>query len=1574
MIDFQQFLEVLWSQKASGEGGFEGLVRKLLERITGQRFFLSASGRQEGRDMAGGRSSGNLVAAECKRYKEGTSLGSDELLTKFIRVATSVHPPDIWIVVTTKRLHEQHDRDLRNASDQYGISYFAIDAEGGEESWLAALSTFSPEVVASHLKANPPTIDDSTAEEIARYLSNLALGVAVSRTQARLRDALLHDTIGYADWRSKQNRWLADRLESSKESFASFTQDFAVRAPGRQLVIRNRAQRAVDDWWAAWRHERRPLAILGEEGDGKSWVVVDWLADKLKQEDFPPVLFVSCTQLDEAAPMELAIQALQRQLGEARTDYWLKHLHRWFDHPSDTGPVFVMVLDGLNERPGLKWPLLLSRLEVSPLGNQVAVIMTCRTLFWGERLDGLVGNCVTCNLEPYDEDELTRALNQQGYERGDFDDKLLPLLKKPRYFDLAVKLRVRLLEQGEVTVERLIYEDWRDQISRKRGNSEPLTNDEFQELISGLSGRWQSQGNLRREDVYAELGLYGDSKALLDELKIGRVLRKDGNNWVVDPHYLVLGLGLLLAEEVRQALKGNEAMMEELIATRLEPQRDMDLKVSICGMAFLHALHREDYPDVCRMALFHAWIRGRNIQPEDWRRVPAYLPLRPSVYLLMAEYLWGAAGENREAQDAFMAGFIRFGAKDTVRAVLVPAFERWMGFVHPDGHQGRRAQDEDGRKKGREAVCDALGAEREAGFFDLFGYHLELTREEGWLRLAAVALAVISHQKREPYLRAMATGALAGAVMGYPGYESTFNWVLRTAPDAIEVPLLEMAQELMALETPTAQKAGWWLLSGLCTEAALELRNQILPKYGYKNALRELYEENPCGGVYLWGRDTYKRCLEESQFHPTRIAEQLREVVLDPILELPDGLPLKLDLAGEGMDLNNVRSALGTTAEDLAMEQMEPALCACHPERLVEILSALAFKLPERTGGRCHWLAWIVYEHLLVMGDDERKAIEQTWRTILESGSEEDKNAEYVLFPCVLWGRPAEVQLDLIEQRGNRNGYFTEYPPRIAMLENSDLPMVAARLECLAQQDCQNSYNLLWLLAHALPKLDNPIRKAMLRLFREGDSVIRGLCLQIFINTKDDKACRSLVNEGWRFDEVMGDYERHWGSRLLCEQGAEIPFAEIADRVWPAFLGYAVQCRGNRQGEVVAHGELIHEIWCGIAARQPDNYKGADYTTIEVNRVDRSEEPGSWKISDGDPGGLHFVSWDSIWGGGAEKGNIDDLREAPDINAQINRVNEANRRLRRLVDIEQQAGNPWFLNAFDRSALVDVISAFPGYVNQWLHAASQDTPGANTLLARCRGFYEKLCDVLLDQEPEQGLRLFWRLRTRNAFHLSDRTTSIDSLLFSPFAAKDSEQVVQLRHHLFDSCTTDKCLFEFAFLMQLYNRHDELLQVVDAWLTSQQPFDRARGLTLLGFMDVPAAGERLNEWIDTHRQSWIRSGAEVALRAHQRNQWARHWFKIFLTHEEDLRAWAAFRLFLRCVDRRCWLWGPEMAENGAATSVRIDHYRANREQIRKAAVKNEKDVLKLEKQFVGNTIRENQVWPWMSRYLELDVGA
>ena len=66
--------EMLATLSATGPRGFEGLVRRLLEELSGLRFHLARSGDQQGRDARANRPTDGSVAIECKRYQASSSL------------------------------------------------------------------------------------------------------------------------------------------------------------------------------------------------------------------------------------------------------------------------------------------------------------------------------------------------------------------------------------------------------------------------------------------------------------------------------------------------------------------------------------------------------------------------------------------------------------------------------------------------------------------------------------------------------------------------------------------------------------------------------------------------------------------------------------------------------------------------------------------------------------------------------------------------------------------------------------------------------------------------------------------------------------------------------------------------------------------------------------------------------------------------------------------------------------------------------------------------------------------------------------------------------------------------------------------------------------------------------------------------------------------------------------------------------------------------------------------------------------------------------------------------------------
>lgn len=1247
-MSFETVLQCLHGLRPDGPEGFEGLVARLLERLTGQRFLLARSGRQDGKDLASDSRTGNRLAVECKRYR--TPLPPDELLAKLADAATGPAPPDLWIVVTTSRLGTQHHETLDRAAQKLGVSWFAIDgdAAGGDPSLspLALLLATAPEVVGDHLRRFGTSLSDGEITRSEAWLARQATRGEVTTALAELRDRLLAENIGYDHWRKTQNARFLTVIADARRAKAVFAQDLAVNDPGARLVPRAAVSAALDRWWDGWPQNPRCAAILGEEGDGKTWAVAAWLANRVTDARFPPALFVPSGDMASREPLDVMVGAIRRSLGAPGRGDWEQRLPQWLIPGEPPAPRLLLVLDGLNERPSGPWGALLTALSAPPWAGAVAVALTSRTVFWQERLAGRLPACEEIGLNPYDDQELYQALSLRGLTLGEIDDRLLPLLRRPRYLDMMARLHGEMADAGEVTIERLIYEDQRDKWSRRQSVAAGLmSHEDFQEFLCGLAERIRPGQPLRRPGLMEELKGFGDSQDLFTELETGRVLERAGTSgWTVDRRYLVLGLGLLLADVAREAAQTDtDGAVDEAIRQFMEPQPDMDIKVEICGLALLHALHRADdsFAMPLRLALFRAWIEGRNIAEADWRRLPAYLPLSPETYLEMAEVLWSLPSNNAEAQDAFMAGFLRYAPIPRVHKAVVGRFERWFGFVHPDGHAGRYGSDDMRRREeGRRQVRTALGGDAHEGSRELFGYRLTVTPDAGLLRLAQVALAVISHLDREPFLRGIVTGILADQVMGQPSHPELLYWTLRTAPDPIEAPLLDAARDLIAQGGETAHKTADMLLAALATPAAANARQEVAEPYRYRNPLRALWEEDPCRFNMLWNAETSTRCLGREDVALGAKLRLSRSVALDPHTEFPSSFARALEQAAFDFDLSQVASHIeGPTSEDVDIRDIEPALCAVAPRRMAELERSLVRCLTDRRGAARKLLALRLFAHLIVMGPEERQILVDCWRAVLiePDGSNEDYFAESILFQCALWGTDAYTWFDLLRQRKGKCNFPAGHVAPAAPIGPDLADRIADALR--SEDDDDVRYRLLAWLDEGLLTMTDRLRSTLLWLCRNDAVQFASASRRLFIRLGDDLGAQAIIAAGDEFLSADPCGHDPSSSLLVCKFGSALPFDLVVERVAPEFLGRALESRGLVPSEVARFGEVVNAELTRSAGVIGELPPAATSAIIEVDWCQLDELECRWDLGREPQQTLVFMSMGSIWGGNPGRDN-----------------------------------------------------------------------------------------------------------------------------------------------------------------------------------------------------------------------------------------------------------------------------------------------------------------------------------------------
>lgn len=150
------------------------------------------------------------------------------------------------------------------------------------------------------------------------------------------------------------------------------------------------------------------------------------------------------------------------------------------------------------------------------------------------------------------------------------------------------------------------------------------------------------------------------------------------------------------------------------------------------------------------------------------------------------------------------------------------------------------------------------------------------------------------------------------------------------------------------------------------------------------------------------------------------------------------------------------------------------------------------------------------------------------------------------------------------------------------------------------------------------------------------------------------------------------------------------------------------------------------------------------------------------------------------------------------------------------------------------------------------------------------------------------------------------------------------------------------------------------------LFSSAPLSFCYGVTLLGFLQSDSAYQELNRLFEEQPDTWRKTLVQISLDRWQRNSWAKHWFKQFLQERDNVLAWRSFRLFLKCADRRFYLWKENFVNQYSQSEdidLKLDFLRDNKDTIKKSIRDNNEKELR--DNFLGHKILSRQAWPWIN---------
>ena len=426
----------------TGARGFEGLVAVAFTEITGIPFRLAGSGSQYGVDGKPAHES-DSICFETKRY-DGV-IPRNEVLSKIAELSIrDGGNTDLWVLGATSSVNSQLADDVRKLGEEKGIGTFILDWTDIGIPPLAVALAMAETVTASFLDSH--FSDKALVAKTRASLKAIRDIQAFAGHAAQIRSALQEPSLGIGIAKPVNSEWLAEIFSSKQQARRFMGQPLAPQdLSGGKTLTRNALVSRMRPFLTG-RTDCRIVAVLGDEGNGKSWLVAQsWLCLQEK----PLMIVLTADDFVHVSPTgdlkNIIVGKLVQQTGNRLSDRapkrWCRKWERWRTQEPPNVPRLVVFIDGLNQRPELDWARLLDALtsELNKIGGHL--IVTARTLYFRNRIKRrLVSPFTEIEVQQWSEGERNEILAAHDIKESDLCAAVAASLRNPRLLGIALEL------------------------------------------------------------------------------------------------------------------------------------------------------------------------------------------------------------------------------------------------------------------------------------------------------------------------------------------------------------------------------------------------------------------------------------------------------------------------------------------------------------------------------------------------------------------------------------------------------------------------------------------------------------------------------------------------------------------------------------------------------------------------------------------------------------------------------------------------------------------------------------------------------------------------------------------------------------------------------------------------------------------------------------------------------------------------------------------------------------------------------------------------------------------------------
>ena len=1125
--------QILLDLRPSGEDGFEGVFREALSRISGVPFRLAKGGTQCGIDGAAVHEE-DAICFECKRYDKEPP--ASEVVIKIDDLCRRKDEADLlWILACTASVSTQLAAQLREKATRDGIEVLILDWTG-DLPLLAVVIAKAGAPVIEKLVALVEGVGKNELEEIFEAIRRQdGFEAQVDKILRRL-NASETATIRAAE---KNREWFADRFRNTDKARLDLGQPLAPNAAGvshmtRAALVSHTAEALQND---------DPVVLLGGEGCGKSWLAAKVIE---QQEAHTLTALFSAEKLPDSIISGQAIDLLVEKLiyqtaGNPKDDELLKPWRRRVDawHERIRPGRFLIVLDGLNQRPEKDWGRTIEVFRQLSEEAGGRLLVTCRSHYFETQVRGrLSGSVKQITVPEWTAQERDGLLKRSGVDPTTLDQQAARSLLNPRLLGIALQLLPpddRNVWRG-LTVERLLFEHIK---ASERDNADPKPFQDFahrlmclaQEVLDGVQDQHQRKLLIFEE----EAGPVAEGRffAPVDGPRKAYKLRPEG---------LSLALGFALVARLFDARQnGNDP--SESVSRTLEPIATLDATPEVVLAALTAVtLNKSWFKQDIYEALIYGFV---FLQNPDTARYPAFVSLAKEQvegFLKAAETLTLQKTPHPNF-DWIRSTLFNLRTDKKSHPLVVDALTRWLSYYTLNPEQEVLSVQRSSATKSQEEIEEKRleietklrslsEAERQ-----ILGEMRETPEDPGGLMILAITL--LTGMELAPFAHALVRASFSAALNGdivWP--EEQFRHLLSLNSRDWASTRQTLLTESRAFRADDSSPTGKWALV------------YILNGTGDDDDAREV--------------SALVKILREPLPWPKswRLIEEYCSVdPCDPASEKPDNV-VKTATDYQKIDVTQLHPGLDHTREDAFLEDALPATARFFPEIAVAKHRELLDQLFVRSGFPLRQVAIHDRKHSPLIDRERALRLVDILRNPPASVDMPEKDQRIVVQYVLLFAFPllaASEQLEAMLLIPEPEKYLLSLRLLMKPLNEDEFE---SRLRTAVAQDDRALISVLLVFAqYSETPLTAEVCRIIGSLVRHETEWIRADVFETICLRKLSELLPAVLESGWRYsNRENGNWrEAGYGSLTLIDAGKQgvVDPLSILDRISPESFNVA---------------------------------------------------------------------------------------------------------------------------------------------------------------------------------------------------------------------------------------------------------------------------------------------------------------------------------------------------------------------------------------------------------------------------------